>query len=117
MLLLEGDIKMLHATLKPQIQKLWDKFWSGGISNPLQAIEQISFLILMKRLEDEDIRKNQEATLTGEKHKSLFEKHKDCRWSEWSNYPAETIIDHVRDKVFPFLRNLDNGYSFYSKYM
>lgn len=108
---------MLHTELKSKIQKLWDKFWSGGISNPLQAIEQISFLIFMKRLEDEDIRKQQEATLTGDKHKSLFEKHKDCRWSEWSNYPAETIIDHVRDKVFPFLRNLDNGDSFYSKYM
>ncbi len=108
---------MLHAELKQQIQKLWDKFWSGGISNPLQAIEQISFLIFMKRLEDEDIRKEQEARLTGEKFKSIFEGNKDCRWSEWSNYSSEKIMDHVRDKVFPFLRNLDNGDSFYAKYM
>lgn len=108
---------MLHADLKLKIQKLWDKFWSGGISNPLQAIEQISFLIFMKRLEDEDVRKEQEARLTGEKFKSIFEGNKDCRWSEWSNYNADKIMDHVRDKVFPFLRNLDNGDSFYAKYM
>jgi len=108
---------MLHSQLKSQIQKLWDKFWSGGISNPLQAIEQISFLIFMKRLEDEDIRKEQEARLTKEPFTSIFAKHKDCRWSEWSNYSSEKIMDHVRDKVFPFLRNLDNGDSFYAKYM
>ena len=108
---------MLHTQLKSQIQKLWDKFWSGGISNPLQAIEQISFLIFMKRLEDEDVRKEQEARLTREKFKSIFEGHKDYRWSEWSNYSSDKIMDHVRDKVFPFLRNLDNGDSFYAKYM
>ena len=108
---------MLDSQLKSQIQKLWDKFWSGGISNPLQAIEQISFLMFMKRLEDEDIRKEQEARLTGEKFRSVFEGNKDCRWSEWSNYSSEKIMDHVRDKVFPFLRNLDNGDSFYAKYM
>jgi type I restriction enzyme M protein len=108
---------MLDTQLKSQIQKLWDKFWSGGISNPLKAIEQISFLIFMKRLEDEDVRKEQEARLTGERFKSIFDKCKECRWSEWSNYSSDKIMDHVRDKVFPFLRNLDNGDSFYAKYM
>ena len=108
---------MLHNELKSKVQRLWDKFWSGGISNPLQAIEQISYLIFMKRLEDDDTRKHQEGTLTGEKYKSMFKGHEDCKWSEWSNYSADKIIDHVRDKVFPFLRGLDNGDSFYSKYM
>ena len=41
---------MLNATLKSAIGRLWDKFWSGGISNPLTAIEQISYLLFMKRL-------------------------------------------------------------------
>ncbi|MEK6909293.1 MAG: N-6 DNA methylase [Nanoarchaeota archaeon] len=108
---------MLHNELKSKVQKLWDKFWSGGISNPLQAIEQISYLIFMRRLEDEDIRKQQEGTLTGEPHQSMFKGHEDCKWSQWSNYSADKISDHVRDKVFPFLRNLDKGDSYYSKYM
>jgi len=108
---------MLHTELKSNIRKLWDKFWSGGISNPLQAIEQISYLIYMKRLEDKDIQKEQEALLKGEKFNSIFEKHKDSRWSEWSEYPAERILDHARDVVFPFMRELGADGSLYSKYM
>lgn len=108
---------MLHNELKLNIRKLWDKFWSGGISNPLQAIEQISYLIYMKRLEDKDIQKEQEAILKGEKFHSIFEKYKTCRWSEWSEYPAEKILDHVRDVVFPFMRELGADGSLYSKYM
>jgi len=108
---------MLHNELKSNIRRLWDKFWSGGISNPLQAIEQISYLLYMKRLEDKDIQKEQEAILKGEDFHSIFEKHKTCRWSEWSEYPAEKILDHVRDVVFPFMRELGADGSLYSKYM
>ncbi len=46
---------MLDSELKSKMNLLWNKFWSGGISNPLQAIEQMSYLIFMKRLEDEDV--------------------------------------------------------------
>ncbi len=107
---------MLHTELKSQINKLWDKFWSGGISNPLQAIEQISFLIFMKRFEDMDVRREQEASLTEEEFISMFKKHENCRWSVWSEYSADKILDHARDVVFPFMRNLGDGDSF-SKYM
>ena len=107
---------MLDSQLKSKIRNLWDKFWSGGISNPLQAIEQISFLIFMKRFEDMDIRKEQEASLTGEEFISVYNKNKNCRWSVWTEYNADKILDHVRDIVFPFMRNLGDGDSF-SKYM
>jgi hypothetical protein len=51
-----------------KVNFLWDKFWSGGISNPLQAIEQMSYLIFMRRLEDEDISREQNARLVGGKY-------------------------------------------------
>ena len=108
---------MLHAELKSKIRKLWDKFWSGGISNPLQAIEQISYLIFMKKMEDKDILEQQNATLKGIKHKSVFEGYKNCRWSEWSEYSSDKILAHVRDVVFPFMRELGYEDSLYSKYM
>ena len=54
---------MLDSELKSKINLLWNKFWSGGISNPLQAIEQMSYLIFMKRLEDEDIAKDYDETV------------------------------------------------------
>lgn len=108
---------MLHPTLKAKIRKLWDKFWSGGISNPLQAIEQMSYLIFMKKLEDRDVLEEQNATLRGIKFKSIFKGHEDCKWSVWSEYSSDKILAHVRDIVFSFMRELGQEDSTYSKYM
>lgn len=108
---------MLDAQLKSQINRLWDKFWSGGISNPLQAIEQMSYLLFMKRLEDEDIARQEEAKLSGEKVISVFKENEECKWSKWTDLPADKILEHVRDKVFPFLRKLGGEGSLYSQYM
>src|SRR3989344_3423031 len=109
---------MLDATLKSKIRKLWDRVWSGGLTNPLYAIEQMSYLIFMKKLEDEDNKRQQEANFTGEKYNSIFNGYEDCKWNTWTTYPAEIILDHVRDKVFPFMRNLGgNGSSLYKEYM
>ncbi|MCC7570338.1 type I restriction-modification system subunit M [Candidatus Micrarchaeota archaeon] len=109
---------MLDSELKSKINLLWNKFWSGGISNPLQAIEQMSYLIFMKRLEEEDIAREQNAKLLNEKYNSIFKGNEDCKWSRWTEMPAEQMLEHVRDKVFPFLRKLNGGEkSVYSKYM
>lgn len=108
---------MLHAELKSKIRKLWDKFWSGGISNPLQAIEQISYLIFMRKLEDRDVLEEQNAVLKGIKYKSIFAGHENCKWSVWSEYSSDKILAHVRDIVFPFMRNLGEENSAYAKYM
>jgi len=108
---------MLEAELKGKVNQLWDKFWSGGISNPLQAIEQMSYLVFMKRIEDADVKREQEAKLKGEKFTSLYDGRENCRWSVWTEYPANKILDHVRDRVFPFLRNLGEEDSLYRIYM
>ena len=108
---------MLDAELKSKINQLWDKFWSGGISDPLVAITQMSYLIFMKRLEDEDIAREQDSQLSGEQYESIFKDNNDCKWSEWTNLPANQILEHVRDKVFPFLRTLGGEDSLYAQYM
>lgn len=108
---------MLDQELKNKINKLWDKFWSGGVSNPLTAIEQISYLLFMKRLEDEDILRQQNAKLTGEKSISIFHNAEDCRWSTWTEYQAGRILEHMRLKVFPFLKTLGEKDSLYNQYM
>lgn len=109
---------MLDSELKAKINLLWNKFWSGGISNPLQAIEQMSYLIFMKRLEDEDVGREQNSKLLGGKHDSIFKGNEDCKWSKWTEMSAEKMFEHVRDNVFPFLRKLNGTEkSVYSKYM
>ncbi|MDH5686347.1 MAG: type I restriction-modification system subunit M [Candidatus Bathyarchaeota archaeon] len=108
---------MLDAELKSKINQLWDRFWSGGISDPLVAITQMSYLIFMKRLEDEDIAREQDARLSGEQYDSLFKGNNEYKWSEWTNLPADQILGKVRDEVFPFLRELGGKDSLYAQYM
>lgn len=62
-----------NPELKSKIDQLWNKFWSGGISNPLTAIEQITYLLFMKRLDELDLKKQADAEFTGEKYTSKFE--------------------------------------------
>lgn len=100
---------MLAAELKARINKLWDKFWSGGIANPLTAIEQMSYIIFMKRLEDLDNIHEKRALARGEKYSSVFIGHENCRWSEWKHYNAPEMMEHVRDVVFPFIKTVRDG--------
>jgi type I restriction enzyme M protein len=100
---------MLDPELKSKITKLWNAFWAGGISNPLSAIEQISYLIFMKRLDDLDTHHINAAQARGQPYKSVFEGHENCRWSTWKHMSAEAMYKHVTDIVFPFIKNLHNG--------
>ena len=61
-----------NSALKSLIDKLWQNFWEGGIANPLTAIEQITYLIFMKRLDDLEAKRERDAAFTGEKYNSRF---------------------------------------------
>lgn len=108
---------MLDAELKSKVNQLWDKFWSSGISNPLTAIEQMSYLIFMKRLEDEDNENQLNAKLSGEEYISIFSEHPDYKWSNWINMSADEMLEHVKYKVFPFLSTIGDEKSLYNRYM
>lgn len=107
---------------KSQIDSLWDKFWSGGMSNPLSSIEQMSYLIFMKRLEDMDVLEQRKAFAMGKAYKSVFEGQEhspeDYRWSHWGHLPATKMLPHVRDVVFPFIKSIHDGEkTLFSKHM
>ncbi len=103
--------------LKSKVDALWDKFWSGGIANPITAIEQMSYLIFLKRLEDMDNTRAAAAKRKNESYRSIFFGKKDCRWSFWSQLPGDQMLKHVRDKVFDFLRNLGSETSSFTQHM
>jgi type I restriction enzyme M protein len=103
--------------LKSKVDALWDKFWSGGIANPITAIEQMSYLIFLKRLEDMDNARTAAAKRKNETYRSLFHGSKECRWSYWSQLPGDQMLKHVRDTVFDFLRNLGSETSSFTQYM
>ena len=118
---------MLETELKSKINALWDKFWSGGIANPLMAIEQMSYLIFMKRLEDQD-NKFVKRHARDKEYESLYDGRfeingkkydkKSCKWSEWKRLPADEMLTHVREIVFPFIKTLHNGeMTFFAEHM
>ncbi|KAB2881545.1 SAM-dependent DNA methyltransferase [bacterium] len=120
---------LTNPDLRSKIDSLWDKFWSGGISNPLTAIEQMSYLIFLKRLEDMDNARAAAAKRRGQAFTSLFSdkgrapkdiknfSYKDCKWSHWSQLPGDQMLKHVRDKVFDFLREVGGEASTFTQHM
>lgn len=125
-----------NPELKSKIDQLWNKFWSGGISNPLTAIEQITYLLFMKRLDELDQKKQADADWTGDKYISKFSgswipleyrKQEDAekyaiakqalRWSEFKRMQAEDMLQHVQNKVFPFLKDMNGTESNFTHHM
>ncbi len=107
-----------NPNLKSLIDKLWNKFWSGGISNPLTAIEQITYLIFMKRLDELDTKRKRDAEFLEESYTSLFEGEKEqLRWSYFKQLKAEEMLSHIQQNVFPFLKELNGKNSHFTKHM
>lgn len=125
-----------NPELKSKIDQLWQKFWSGGISNPLTAIEQITYLLFMKRLDELDQKRQADAEWTGEKYQSKFEgswippeyrnqptpenfaiDKRTLRWGEFKHMQAEEMLQHVQGKVFPFLKDLNGAESNFTHHM
>jgi len=110
-----------NTHLKSLIDKLWQNFWEGGIANPLTAIEQITYLIFMKRLDDLEAKRERDAEFTGEKYVSRFAgkfnvpgsnesiDKKELRWSVFKHKPADEMLLHVQMKVFPFLKEFNSS--------
>src|SRR5207302_1565694 len=96
---------LTDPTLRSQVDTLWDKLWSGGLSNPLDAIEQLSFLLFLKRLDEREQDTERAAKRRGKKFKPLFPDPTLC-WSHWTQLPAEKALKHVKEKVFPFVKTL-----------
>lgn len=125
-----------NPELKAKIDQLWNKFWSGGISNPLTAIEQITYLLFIKRLDELDLKRQSDAEFTGEKYASKFEgkwippeyrsqqepekfaiDKRTLRWSEFKRMQAEEMLQHLQGKVFPFLKDLNGAESNFTHHM
>ncbi len=114
---------MITGHLKSKVDKLWDAFWSGGISNPLEVIEQITYLLFIRRLDDLHTLQEKKANRLGAKIKdSIFPLTKEgekLRWSRFKNFSPQDMFDLVSTKVFPFIKELrgDVENSTYSHHM
>jgi type I restriction enzyme M protein len=96
---------LTDTTLKSAVDALWDKLWSGGLANPLDAIEQLSFLLFLKRLDEREQDAERAAKLRGKPFIPIFPSA-ELRWSHWTQLSAEKALKHVKETVFPFIKTL-----------
>ena len=117
---------MLTGELRNQIDRIWDAFWSGGIANPLEVIEQITYLLFLRRLDDlHTLEENKSARLGKPMGRQIFPKGKDTkglafanlRWSRFKNLSPAEMYTVVGEHVFPFLRTLGGDDSTYAHHM
>ena len=119
---------MITGELKNKIDSLWDIFAAGGLVNPLDVIEQITYLMFIHDLDDSDNRRAKEAAMLGLPYQSIFADEvqigertvdgRQLKWSVFHDFPAAQMYAVVQESVFPFIKNLHGDKnSAYSKYM
>ncbi|GGK40514.1 type I restriction-modification system subunit M [Nocardia camponoti] len=117
---------MITGDIKNKVDAVWDAFWTGGISNPLEVMEQITYLLFIRRLDDEQTRALEKANLFGEKLEGnpfpegddeLGRPYNDLRWSVFRELHADTMFEIVGNRVFPFIKEMRGEDSTYAHFM
>ncbi|SDZ85983.1 type I restriction-modification system subunit M [Microbulbifer marinus] len=100
---------MLTGQIRNDIDKLWEKFWTGGIANPLTVIEQISYLMFARMLDMQEEVAERKAARTGKDFPHLFPQTPAgqlLRWKNFKNMAGKEMLTHLKKEVFPFFANL-----------
>jgi type I restriction enzyme M protein len=109
---------VITGELKSKVDRVWDAFWSGGISNPLEVIEQITYLLFVRRLDDLETLAEKKARVTGKAEGLRFgPNQQELRWSRFKNEEPGVMFATVGEKVFPFLRTIGGDGSTYGEHM
>lgn len=119
---------MITGELKNKIDSLWEIFWTGGLTNPLDVIEQMTYLMFVRDLDDADNLHEKESAMLELPYHSIFSKEikigervidgSQLKWSVFHDFPAQKMYSVVQEWVFPFIKGLhSNKDSAYAKYM
>lgn len=119
---------MITGELKNKIDGLWQMFWTGGLTNPLDVVEQMTYLMFIRDLDDTDNLRAKESAMLGLSYESIFASEVEIgerkvdgsqlKWSVFHDFPAGKMYSVIQEWVFPFIKNLHgNKESAYSKYM
>ncbi|WP_404427172.1 type I restriction-modification system subunit M [Ureibacillus chungkukjangi] len=112
---------MITGEVKNKVDHIWTTLWTEGLTNPLSAIEQLTYLLFIKGLDEMETTKEQEAEFLGLEHESIFPKDKQyLRWNQFKQLGSpEEMYRVVSQEVFPFIKSLqgkeDSAFSTYMK--
>ena len=116
-----GDLtQMIIGEIRNQIDKIWNAFWAGGISNPMEVVEQMTYLLFIKRLDELHTAREKKANrLKRPIENPIFNDNQQyLRWSQFKSLGSpEKMFDTVADKVFPFIKTLNGENSTYAAHM
>lgn len=111
---------MLTGQLRNDIDNLWEKFWTGGVTNPLVVIEQISYLMFSRMLDIQETQAEKKAQRTNRPFTRLFPESSEgqlLRWQNFKNMSGHEILPHLRDKVFPSFSKIELAGSDIAQFM
>ncbi|SHE39530.1 type I restriction-modification system subunit M [Schwartzia succinivorans] len=111
---------MITGELKNKVDRIWETFWTGGITNPLDVIEQFTYLLFIKQLDEVETKREADAAVLGYEPDRIFpDDAQEYRWSKFKNLgDSAKMYALIQNKVFPFIKNLhSDSDSAYSRYM
>lgn len=112
---------MITGEIRNKVDKIWTDMWAGGITNPLTVIEQLTYLMFIRSLDEKELENESVEVLSGEAMPKIFpqdEKGQAMRWSKFKTKDSRAIYDIVGSKVFPFIKSMNGkNTSSFSRYM
>lgn len=103
---------MITGAIKNKIDKIWTDIWAGGITNPLTVIEQLTYLMFIRSLDEKELENEKFENMTGEKMDKIFPQSdmgQSMRWSKFKNHDSRTIYDIISQRVFPAIKSMKDG--------
>ncbi|MEL1134729.1 class I SAM-dependent DNA methyltransferase [Desulfitobacterium sp. THU1] len=108
---------MITGELRNKVDKLWEMFWTGGLTNPLDVIEQITYLMFIRDLDHTDNTRQKESIMLDIPYNSMFMGKEHLKWSALRDKPAEAMYETMQIEVFPFIKKMNGNSGTYAKYM
>ena len=103
---------MLNGELKNKIDRLWETFWTGGITNPLDMVEQMTYLMFIRSLDEKELVTEEFESMAGEKMEHLFPASaagQSMRWSKFKDKDSREIFLTMQQRVFPAIKKMKYG--------
>ena len=107
-----GEEHMITGVIKNKVDKIWTDIWAGGITNPLTVIEQLTYLMFIRSLDEKELETEAFENLSGEASEKIFPPSaagQSMRWSKFKDRDPREIFDILSQRVFPAIKNLKNG--------
>ena len=103
---------MITGAIKNKVDKIWTDIWAGGITNPLTVIEQLTYLMFIRSLDEKELETEEFENMTGKRMVKIFPQSaigQSMRWGKFKNNDPRDIYDVISQRVFPAIKNMKHG--------